>query len=150
MGKRIQGKHIKHSANLKPFTETQSSSIFLIKSKTPYISSLKKITKILDKFNKTKNNNKKYQNEQFKNVKYITIRGMNKTIEKVLNLGIHFQDKNYKVDILTDSVEVLDEFIPTTSTTNDDEEDDEEDDDERIYKKRMVSSIEVRIWIKRT
>ena len=158
MGKRIQGKHIKHSANLKPLTETQASSTFLIKSRTPYISSLKKITKTLDKFNKTKSNVKKYQNEQFKNVKYITVKGMNKTIEKVLSLALHFQDKNYKVDILTGSVEVLDEFILPDATTNDnsdggDEDDDsdaDDEDNERIYKKRMVSSIEARIWIKRT
>lgn len=158
MGKRIQGKHIKHSANLKPLTETQASSTFLIKSRTPYISSLKKITKTLDKFNKTKSNVKKYQNEQFKNVKYITVKGMNKTIEKVLSLALHFQDENYKVDILTGSVEVLDEFILPDATSNDnsegeEEEDDDDDDDEnneRIYKKRMVSSIEARIWIKRT
>ena len=158
MGKRIQGKHIKHSANLKPLTETQASSTFLIKSRTPYISSLKRITKTLDKFNKTKSNVKKYQNEQFKNVKYITVKGMNKTIEKVLSLALHFQDKNYKVDILTGSVEVLDEFILPDATTNDnsdggDEDDDsdaDDEDNERIYKKRMVSSIEARIWIKRT
>ncbi|RCK59051.1 Ribonucleases P/MRP protein subunit POP7 [Candida viswanathii] len=158
MAKRIQGKHIKHSANTKPFTETQASSVFLIKSTTPYVSSLKRITNALDKFNKTKSNIKKYQNEQFKNVKYITVKGMSKTILKVLSLGIHFQEKNYKVDILTGSVEVLDEFIPGQSSkdkegeadSSSDEDDDDDDDDDRIYKKRMVSSIELRIWIKRT
>ena len=59
---------------------------------------------------------------------------------------------------MTGSVEVLDEFILPDATSNDnsegeEEEDDDDDDDEnneRIYKKRMVSSIEARIWIKRT
>ncbi|EMG48468.1 POP7 Ribonucleases P/MRP protein subunit POP7 [Candida maltosa Xu316] len=144
MGKRIEGKHIKHSSNLKPFTETENKSIFLIKSSTPYISALKQITKLLNNFTKSKNV-KKFQNESFKNVKYVTVKGMSKTIEKTLNLAIHFQDKNYKVDILTGSVKVLDEFVPTKNVP----EEEEDEDDDRIYQKRMVSSIEVRIWIRR-
>ncbi|CAX41966.1 subunit of ribonucleases P/MRP, putative [Candida dubliniensis CD36] len=154
---RIQGKrHIKHSPNLTPFNETQNASNFLIKSSTPYISAIKQITKKLNKFSKSKNSHtvNKFQNEQYKTIKYITVKGMGKTIEKVASIGIHFQ-KDYKVDVLTRSITVLDEFAPIESNQepknegsshNDDEEDEEED---TIYEKRTVSSIEIRIWIKR-
>ena len=39
---------------------------------------------------------------------------MGKTIEKVASIGTHFQ-KDYKVDVLTGSTTVLDEFAPIES-----------------------------------
>lgn len=153
--KRIQGKrHIKHSPNLAPFNETQNASNFLIKSSTPYVSAIKQITKKLNKFSKSKNSHtiNKFQNEQYKTIKYITVKGMGKTIEKVASIGTHFQ-KDYKVDVLTGSTTVLDEFAPIESNQEPDNEnksdDDDDGDDKTIYKKRTVSSIEIRIWIKR-
>ncbi|RLV92012.1 Ribonucleases P/MRP protein subunit POP7 [Spathaspora sp. JA1] len=134
MAKRTQGKHIKHTPNIKPRTQTEQISSFLIKSNTPYVSAIKKITKQLENFEKL-TGIKKYQS-QFKQVKYITVKGMGKCLEKTLSVGLYFQER-YKVDILTGTVEVLDEF----------QQEDEEDDS--IYKKRLVSSVELRIWLKR-
>ncbi|KAG7665150.1 uncharacterized protein J8A68_001206 [[Candida] subhashii] len=144
MGKRLQAKHLKHSPNLIPQTETQKASTFLVKSRTPYVSALKTITKQLEKFEKT-SNIKKFQNLQYKRVKYITVKGMGKSIEKTLSILLNFQER-YKVDILTGSVEVLDEF-EMEKKEGEDVDDDEEG--EKVYKKRMVSSVEGRIWLKR-
>ena len=47
----------------------------------------------LNKFSKSKNSHtiNKFQNEQYKTIKYITVKGMGKTIEKVASIGTHFQ-----------------------------------------------------------
>lgn len=97
---------------------------------------------MLDKFNKSITSNRKFQGGEYKKVKYITVKGMGKTIETTLGLANKFQNEfNYKVDVLTGTVEVLDEFIPHES--NDIES------DEPIFQKRNVSYIELRIWLKR-
>lgn len=71
---------------------------------------------------------------------------MGKAIENTLSIALKFQDElNYKVDILTGSVEVLDEF--QIGTNGDDSDNDYND--ETLFKKRMVSYIETRIWLKR-
>ncbi|EGW30717.1 uncharacterized protein SPAPADRAFT_142779 [Spathaspora passalidarum NRRL Y-27907] len=131
MTKRIQGKHIKHTANIKPRTQTEQISTFLIKSQTPYVSAIKKISKQLSKFEHS-TGVKKYS--QYKQVSYITVKGMGKSIEKTLSVGLYFQER-YNVDIHTGTVEVLDEF--------------QQDEDESVYKKRLVSSVELKIWLKK-
>ncbi|KAI5955308.1 hypothetical protein KGF54_001869 [Candida jiufengensis] len=127
---------------------------------------------MLSKFEKSKNlnnlnssnYNKKYQNENYKKVKYITVKGMGKTIEKTLKIAMNYQnDQNYKVDILTGSVQVLDEFekshtsqidsiedaVDNTICTKDSIEENHFDGPEREYQKRMVSYVEARVWLKR-
>ncbi|WLF80212.1 hypothetical protein PVL30_003988 [Lodderomyces elongisporus] len=175
MAKRIQGKnirHTKHSPVQKLQNETEFNSTILIKSSTPFISALKRIQKQLNKFSKsaaTSTSSKKYQNDQYKKLQYIKVRGMGKCLEKTLKLALKFQELNYRVDIVTGSIEVIDEF---EKLENEDEEEDEEeekmdvdvdvdvgketmqeddvfDDEERIYRKRMVSTVEVRIWLNR-
>lgn len=144
--KRINGRHIKHSPNTVPLLKIENETTFLVKSSTPYISALKRIQKILAKFDKSVLPNKKYQNVDYKKVKYITVKGMGKAIENTLSIALKFQDElNYKVDILTGSIEVLDEFL--IGPNGDDS--DNEYNDENIFKKRMVSYIETRIWLKR-
>lgn len=67
---------------------------------------------------------------QTKNKVFI-VKGMGKSIPKVLSIGVYFQLKNYRVEVFTGSVKVLDEF--------------EKEDDDSILSKRTVSSVEVRI-----
>lgn len=135
--KTSNGKHIKHSPNVSHQLMTERETNFLVKSKTPYISAVKKINKILNKYN-GKSTNKKYQAGQYKKVKFVSIKGMGKAIEKTAALGLKYQqDGDYKVDIVTGSVEVLDELKP--------EDSDEED---STYSKRMVSYLEIKIWLR--
>jgi ribonuclease P/MRP protein subunit POP7 len=119
----------KHSANVLQRLSTEAQATFLVKSTTPYVYAIKKIDKIIGNFTSKKN--------LFKNVHYITVKGMGKAILKTANIGMKFQtDGTYRVDFLTGSVEVLDEILG------------DDDEDESQYKKRMVSYLEVRIWIK--
>ena len=90
---------------------------------------------------------------------------MGKCLEKTLKLALKFQELNYRVDIVTGSIEVIDEFekLENEEETKMDvdvdvdvdvgketmQEDDVFDDEERIYCKRMVSTVEVRIWLNR-
>lgn len=169
MAKRIQGKnirHTKHSPVQKLQNETEFNLTILIKSLTPFISALKRIQKQLNKFSKsaaTSTSSKKYQNDQYKKLQYIKVRGMGKCLEKTLKLALKFQELNYRVDIVTGSIEVIDEFekLENEEETKMDvdvdvdvgketmQEDDVFDDEERIYCKRMVSTVEVRIWLNR-
>lgn len=143
--KRIAGKHIKHSPNTQIRLKIENETTFLVKSTTPYISALKRIQKILAKFDKSVLPNKKYQNMEYKKVNYITVKGMGKAIENTLSIALKFQDElNYKVDILTGSVDVLDEF-----NVNAGDDSDNDYNDDTIFKKRMVSYVESRIWLKR-
>lgn len=143
--KRIAGKHTKHSPNTQIRLKIENETTFLVKSTTPYISALKRIQKILAKFDKSVLPNKKYQNMEYKKVNYITVKGMGKAIENTLSIALKFQDElNYKVDILTGSVDVLDEF-----NVNAGDDSDNDYNDDTIFKKRMVSYVESRIWLKR-
>ncbi|CCH40624.1 Ribonuclease P protein subunit p20 [Wickerhamomyces ciferrii] len=119
---RFEGKHIRHAPS-KQFKYSDLETSVHIKSSTPYISAIKRINKLLNKLPKSQ--------PKFKE---ITVLGMGATIEKTLSIGVYFQkDQGLKVDILTKSVDVLDEF------------DDEDLDHDTIYKKRKVTAVELRI-----
>lgn len=140
---RINGKHIKHSANSTIPLNIDKETTFLVKTKTPYVSAVKQIQRILDKFNKKVNKKRKFQGGEYKKLNYITVKGMGKAIEKTLSLGTHFQS-NYPVEVLTGSVEVLDEFRVNEASDSEDE-----DEEKTLYQKRMVSYVELRIRIRR-
>jgi ribonuclease P/MRP protein subunit POP7 len=115
---RIAGKHIKHgpSSNFK-YSDLQTT--VHIHKKTPYISAVKRVDKML----------RQLSDKQPRRT-YITVLGMGAAIEKTINVGVHFQSIGCQVDILTKTVEVLDEF---------------ENDDDSVLRKRKVSAIEVRV-----
>lgn len=128
--------HIKHSPNVQHKLQTERETTFLVKSHTPYISAVKKIDKILTKYS-GKTINVKYQHGQYKKVRFVSVKGMGKAIEKTLSIGLKYQlDGDYKVDVFTGSIEVLDEILPT------------DEDEESVYKRRMVSFVEVKLWIR--
>ncbi|CAK7911282.1 ribonucleases P/MRP protein subunit Pop7p [[Candida] anglica] len=148
--KRVNGTLIKHSTNTQPQSQIERETIFLVKSSTPFVSALKRITKILNKFNKLSRTNKRFQNGDYKKVKYITIKGMGRAMEKTLSLGLKFQEElQYKTEILTKSIEVLDEYKMNKDENGNSESESDDEDKETLFQKRMVSCIEVRVWIKR-
>lgn len=120
-------KLIKKHPSVKSISRKQIHSTLYLKSKTPYVSALKRINKFLTNINKTGST-------------YVTILGMGKAVEKALSLACHFQDQlQKKVDILTKSIDVMDEL-----SHGDDDEDPSDADSE--LKKRTVSGIEIRIY----
>lgn len=142
---RLNAKHIKHSPNTTPYLQVAGDTTFLVKSKTPYVSALKRITKKLDKYTRATQLRDRHSLGAYKKVQYITVKGMGRAIEKTLLLALEFQDRlMYRTDIQTGSVEVIDEFKMEDGADSDWDEDDRE----LVYKKRMVSYVEVRIWIK--
>lgn len=148
---RIEGKLIKHSANTNIRLVVEQETTFLMKSSTPFVSALKKINKIMDKFNKTltKDTNK-YQRGEYKKLKYITVKGMGKSIENTLGIANRLQnDYHYKVDILTGTVEVLDEFAKSEESLTTGETNSKGGDPLITFQKRKVSTIELRVWLKR-
>lgn len=69
--------------------------------------------------------------------------GMGKAIEKTLSLGCHFEQQlGKKVDVLTKSVELLDEV----SVDDGDGDSIKDVDRETVLKKRTISGIELRIY----
>ncbi|ANZ77388.1 BA75_04963T0 [Komagataella pastoris] len=116
---RIDGTLIKHPP-MRKYKVTEEKNTFFVKSSTLYVSAVKQISKKVEKLNATQTKNKVF-----------IVKGMGKSIPKVLSIGVYFQLKNYRVEVFTGSVKVLDEF--------------EKEDDDSILSKRTVSSVEVRI-----
>lgn len=144
-------KLIKH-APLRPYVHTELDTTVYVKSSTPFMSAVKRIEKMMSKFEEIPN--KKGNLIRRGNVslkcKFITVRGMGKSIDKVVNLGLHFKfEEKCTVDIFTKSVGVLDEFVgkETDKEEKEDVPGEEEGEDDSVLRKRNVGAIEVRIYI---
>lgn len=139
-----QVKIIKHIST-KRQTLIEKETTYLVKSTTPFISGLKRIKKIIDKFeNENTSSNehlKKYRKGDYKNIKFIKIKGMGKAIEKTISLGLHFNE-NYKICIYSGTCEVLDELI------FDENSESENALEKQTFKRRNVSFVEIHIFLK--
>lgn len=135
---KVEGKLVKH-APPRHYSYQQVQKVIHIKSSTPFVSALKRIEKHMRQESK----NLKNKNRSSLNNSYITIKGMGKAISKVLSLGLHFKTENgNKIETFTKSIGVLDEF----KKSNDDSSD--SDDEETTLRKRNVSCVEIRIYVK--
>lgn len=103
------------------FKHSDLDTLIHIQAKTPFVSALKRIDKTLSRLPK------KQPKSQL-----ITIQGMGKAMELVVSLAVHFQTRGNKIEVETNTVEVLDEF--------------EQSDDESMLRKRHVSAVQVRIY----
>lgn len=117
---------------MKTFSHKKIKNTIYVKSNTPYVSALKRVNKFLERLQKTGGST------------HISLLGMGKAIEKTLSIGCHFQTaKGRKVDILTTSVDVIDEL----EEMEQEEEDILDEDKETVLKKRTISGVEVRIYL---
>lgn len=142
-------KIIKHAA-LRPYKHNELDSTVYIQSKTPFMSAVKRIKKIIEKFDKIPNKKNELipRGNVSPKIKFVTVKGMGKSISKVTNIGIHFKfEEKCKVEVITKTVSVLDEFVndPDSNTVNN--SDGEDEDDENILRKRNIGAVEVRIFI---
>lgn len=82
---------------------------------------------------------------------YVVVLGMGKAVDKVLSLGCYFeQQMGKKIDVLTKSIDVVDEILANDQEANEDNEEDDEEpereiDRETTLRKRTVSGVEIRI-----
>lgn len=145
-------KLIKH-APLRPYVHTELDTTVYVKSTTPFMSAVKRIEKMLYKFEEIPNKRGELvrRGNASGKCKFITVRGMGKSIDKVVNLGLHFKyEEKCTVDIFTKSVGVLDEFVKNKEEmepTKEEQEEKEVEEDESVLRKRNVGAIEVRIYI---
>ncbi|TID28619.1 hypothetical protein CANINC_002375 [Pichia inconspicua] len=128
---------IKHPP-LKRFSYTELDTTIYVKSSTPFMSAVKRINKMITKFEEipNKRGNLVRRGNVSKKINYVTVKGMGKCLQKVLNIGIYFQNENFKVDTYTKTVGVIDEIL-----------NDPEDKLEADMKKRNVGAIEIRIYV---
>ncbi|EDO14478.1 hypothetical protein Kpol_242p1 [Vanderwaltozyma polyspora DSM 70294] len=133
---------IRKCPSIKTMAHKEIKTTIYVKSITPYVSALKRITKCLETLDKH-------------GATYVKVLGMGKAIEKTLSLGCHFQEnKNRKVDIFTKSIPVLDEVeVEDEDEAKDKDKDENKDgneeqdsDRETIMKKRTVPGIELHIY----
>lgn len=144
-------KLIKH-APLRPYVHTELDTTVYVKSTTPFMSAVKRIEKMLYKFEEIPNKRGELvrRGNASGKCKFITVRGMGKSIDKVVNLGLHFKyEEKCTVDIFTKSVGVLDEFVKNEEEMEPTKEEKEKEveEDESVLRKRNVGAIEVRIYI---
>ncbi|SGZ49929.1 CIC11C00000000796 [Sungouiella intermedia] len=135
---------IKHSPNTAISNQIEKETTFLVKAATPYMSAIKRIDRILAKFDPTSIDHKKFQRGQYKKIQYIRVKGMGRAIDKTTSIGLHYMKNAYKVDIYTGTVEVVDEISTESYKTKDDDSD-----SESTFRKRNASCVEVKIWLKR-
>ncbi|AET40939.1 ribonuclease P/MRP protein subunit POP7 Ecym_7087 [Eremothecium cymbalariae DBVPG len=130
---KFRGKLVRKRPTVKTLNHKKLKNVLYVKSKTPYVSALKRINKWLERL----------QTQKQSSDKYITLLGMGKAIEKTLSIACHFQEiKKCKVGIKTISTEVVDEIA------EDDEEDDEgikDEDRENKLQIRKLSGVEIKI-----
>lgn len=137
---------IKHSPNTEIPNKIERETTFLVKSGTPYVSAIKRIDAILEKFDKSSVDHRKFQRGEYKKVKYIRVKGMGRAIDKTSSLALHYMaNQGYKVDLYTGTVDVLDEVKSASAYKSKDGESDEES----VFQKRQASYVEARIWLKR-
>lgn len=119
MKNKIEGKHIRH-APVRKFKQDDSNYSFYFKSSTPVVSAVKKIDKKLAKLTGNK--------------RYISVFAMGRSINNACKLSVNYQERSFRVDVLTGTTTLLDEF--------------EVKDEENVLKKRSISHIELRVWKK--
>lgn len=108
---------IKHPA---PRSAGHKADLY-ISSKSPFISTVKKIDKLHKLLER--------QHRQ-----HVSVYATGKAVERALSVGLNFQQLGHKVEILTSTLNVLDEH------------DDGDEDNEPEFKKRSISRIEVKIF----
>lgn len=141
----MEPKLIKHNPGTKLRNKTALDTTILVKGSTPYMLAVKRIDKMLEKFDTSGVNHKKYQLGEYKKVRYLTVKGMGKAINTAISVALHFQtQKEYKVDVTTGTVEVLDELRQTLEHSTKDS-----DDEEATFQKRQASYVSIKIWLKR-
>ncbi|QLQ81518.1 hypothetical protein HG537_0F02790 [Torulaspora globosa] len=126
----VHSKVLRKLPSVKVLSRKQIKTTMYVKSNTPYISALKRIKKFLRDLDQN-------------GASYVVVLGMGKAIEKTLSLGCHFEQQlGKKVEVLTKTVELVDEVVAEC-----DETDDLRDiDRETCLKKRCVSGVELRVY----
>lgn len=139
MGRVIGKKHVRHGPVSAIPLHVERESVFLLKTRTPYVLAIKRISKMLEKFDATRAN-RKHSTGDYKRVKYVAVKAMGRAISLAVLVGLFFEhERRLRVEYVTGTVLVLDEF------TAEDSENDEEDE----MRKRAVSCLEVRVWLGR-
>lgn len=147
---RYESKKIIKHAPLRPYIHTELDSTVYVKSNTPFISAIKRIEKMISRFDEIPNKRGEMvrKGNISKKCNHITVKGMGKSIDKVVNIGLHFKfEEKFTVDIFTKSVGVLDEFVDKEVNKGDDYNSDDDEDEESVLRKRNVGAVEVRIYI---
>ncbi|KAG0683083.1 hypothetical protein C6P40_000466 [Pichia californica] len=148
--KKYKDKKIIKHAPLRPYIHTELDSTVYIKSNTPFISAIKRIEKLMKKFDEIPNKKGEMirRGNMSKKTKYITVKGMGKSISKVLNIGLHFKyEEKFTIDIFTKTVGVLDEFVEEDDKKEENKDNNGEDEDDDLLRKRNVGAVEIRIYI---
>lgn len=135
---------VTHSTNTKLLPQAERETTVFVKASTPYVSALKRLDRILEKFDTVGVHHHKYQRGEYKKIKYVTVKGMGRAIDKTLSVALHYQGKQHKVDVYTGTVEVVDEVKASASYATKDESDEETD-----LRGRSVGYVEAKVWLKR-
>lgn len=117
---------------LKTFSNDKIKTTIYVKCSSPYISIVKRTNHFLSQLEKRKS-------------RYITLLGMGKAICKTLSVASYFSSLNgYKVDILTTTLQVLDEFYTDDGKDEDGNAISNEDREVKLSP-RNLSGVEIRI-----
>lgn len=153
---------VKHSP-VGNFKYSNRNRVFKLKKKSPYMSSIKQVTKMLRALENQ--NIEDHARNRVSKKKYVTVMGLQIVIPKLLQLGCHFMSLNYTVEMITTTVVVLDEMVRNreaeetgkeedgeigTEKTGKEKDSENESDEElaEVLKKRLVSGLNLKIYAK--
>ncbi|CAG62585.1 uncharacterized protein GVI51_M05995 [Nakaseomyces glabratus] len=117
-------KLVRKLPTVKTMSHKKIKSTMYVKSGTPFKSATKRIDKLLNQCQR-----------------YVTVLGMGHSVTKTLAIATTYQEKLHKVQVMTKTIEVLDEVVEDTESI-----DDSDSDIETKLKKRLLSGVEVRIF----
>ncbi|GMM35162.1 hypothetical protein DASC09_024870 [Saccharomycopsis crataegensis] len=156
------------------FKYSNTNKIFKLKASSPFMSSVKQIQKKLSQIEKSiVLANARNKGANIVKEKYLTVVGLQKVIPKLLQVACYFQERHHRVEILTKTVNTIDEFqirnssqpsqgavdrncdtgeiVEATSSCliNDSgsEEEEEEEVEESLIRKRSIAGLELKIHI---
>lgn len=167
---RILKRPIMHPPISSPYAGGDHPKVVYISAKTPFISAVKRVRKLLsliekrsvgkvDLFNGKDSNNQKLKaldvegSKKEKEPEEIVLKGTNRVIEKVLGLALFFQgQEDLIVRLRTGTVGVVDDIVMVPSPPNDTEGGDQKEDEKDLPETqvRKISMLEVAITLKWT
>ncbi|KAK0510236.1 hypothetical protein JMJ35_007630 [Cladonia borealis] len=162
---RVQKRPILRPSIPSPYTGASQQKVIYVSAKTPFISAVKRVRKLLSEIDRRSTgkidlvNGKGNEKQKLmalrektmsmgkgKEVEAVVLKGTNRAIEKVLELGLYFQGQDdCMVRLRTGSVSVVDDIVQEEEEGGVEEGEGEELPESRV---RKISVVEVAVTLK--
>ena len=159
---RIQKRPLLHPAIPSPYTNSTHEKVVYISTKTPFVSAVKRIRKLLSHIDKRSTKNVDLLNgkssdkanvqalsKREKEPEEVHVRATGKAIEKALGLALYFQGQDdLRVRLKTGTVGTVDDIVQEEGDREDGGEDNGDEEELPESRVRMASTLEVAVSLR--